>query len=152
MADRWNIPFVNNALKHYLEDKEFSQYKTLINMVINDDSQPGAKYNLWTLMMNHGTNSIIGENLSKALKNVYCADKNIQEYVHNAVMYNPKLGYVSITSKSRRDMKLDYSLDIYIPCSSERADKIVETCKEVLTMMLVESKTVPYEKVDPEES
>jgi hypothetical protein len=139
----WNIPFINKTLSSYLENDEYNQYSKLINMVIADDTNPGAKYNLYALFMNHGTEKIVVENLTKKLHEFYCSDANITEYVKNAVCYNPKLGYISISAKSRRDMNDDYTLDICIPCKSfEDSERIIKRVEEVLTMMLMEAKTV----------
>ncbi len=154
-ADRWNIPFVNKSLLDYLENGRHKDYKTLIEAVVKDDSNPGAKWNLWTLLMNYDCAESEIKHASERIAHLYCADKNISKYLDECIMYNPKMRDLTISSKSRRDMKNDYSLSIYVDLRShddKDVDKAIATCKEVLTMMLVESKTVPYEKVDPEES
>jgi len=159
-ADRWNIPFVNKALLDYLEHDRHKEYKSLILSVVKNDDEPGAKYNLWTLLMNKDCAESEIKHASERIANLYCADTNIAKYLHECIMYNPKFNYVSVSTKSGRDMKNNYSLDLHlsVPYDSnvekqfENADKVVARCKEVLTIMLVESKTVPYEKIDPEES
>lgn len=139
MAD---VEFINKSLRSYLELKEFENYSKLIQEVLKDNIAIEAKYNLYCLLMNHMTERLCVENLSRQLRQLYCSDKNVEAYVNEAVDYNPKMGYVSIDSKSRRDMSHDYSLYIRIPCSNDNADDTVKRAKEVLTMILMEAKTV----------
>ncbi len=155
MADKWNIPFVNKSLTDYLEKDKYKEYKSLILSVVKNDDEPGAKWNLWTLLMNKDCAESEIKHASERIANIYCSDKNISKYLHECIMYNPKLRTLTISAKSGRDMRNDRSLDIYVHLRSNDdadVDKAIAECKEVLTMMLVESKTVPYEKVDPEES
>ena len=142
MEDQWNISFVNERLASYLELDDYRDYSSLINYVIQGND-PKAKWNLFTLLMNNGTEKIIVENLTKQLRTLYCSDENIAAYVKDAIFYNPKLGYVSISSKSRMDMNNDYTLDICIPCKSfEDSERLIKRIEEVLTMMLMEAKTI----------
>ena len=140
-----DLDFVNGRLKGYLDSKEYryTQYKELIKAVIKDDSNIKAKYNLYCLLMNYGTNKIVVDNLSQRLEELYRSDENINTYLDDAIRYNPKLGYVSIEAHHQRDMKNNCSRYIHIPCRPEQADHIMETAKEVLTMMLMEVKTIP---------
>jgi uncharacterized linocin/CFP29 family protein len=125
-----------------LANEDYKSYAKLIKAALDDNFPIDAKFNLYCLLMNHGTEKLCVENLTTQLRNLYCSDENIEKYVHEAVFYNPKLGYVSISSKSRRDINHDYSADISIRCSEENADRTLKRVKEVLTMMLLESKTV----------
>ncbi len=154
-ADKWNIPFVNKSLLDYLEHDRHKEYKSLILSVVKNDDEPGAKWNLWTLLMNKDCAESEIKHASERIANIYCADESIQKYLHKCIMYNPKLGTLEISAKDRRDMRSNHSLSLYVHLRSnddKDVDKAIATCKEVLTMMLVESKAVPYEKVDPEES
>ena len=137
-----DIEFINNTLKKYLEHKDFKEYDSLIEAILKDDVPISAKYNLWSLIMNHGTEKLCVENLSNQLFNFYSSDKNIEAYLNKIVNFNPKLGSISIESKSRQDMKLDYSLSIDLPVKIDNAAHIMKRVKEVLTMILIESRTV----------
>ena len=137
-----DLDHVNKQLRYYLTDKDSKQYAKLIEAALDDNFPIEAKYNLYCLLMNHGTEKLCVENLTAKLHSLYCSDENIAKYVHEAVTYNPKLGYVSISSKSRQDMNNDYSLDICVPCSYENYERVIKRTEEVLTMILMEAKTV----------
>ena len=148
-----NLSWINESLGLYLKAEEHKNYSTLIKAVIDDDTSANAiviKYNLFCLLMNSGTEKICVENLSKQLRSIYCSDTNIVDYVNQAVDFNPKLGYVSICPKYRRDMGGDHSLYLTLKVEYNddnkiyiaNAEEIMKTAREVLTMMLLESKTV----------
>ena len=136
-----NVDFINEKLSFYLKDKEHEWHHDLIEFIIKSDSID-AKYNLWNLLMEYGTRKLCIQNLTERLCNFYAGDKDITAYVDQAVYYNPKLGYVGIEAKSRRDMKDDCSLSIDIRCSEENADQVINRIKEVLTMILIETQTI----------
>ena len=134
--------FINEALARYLENKTFKKYSKLIKKIMADDVDIDIKYNLWTMMLNHACEKSHAENVTKQLCEFYCADENISSYLNGAIRFNPKFNEITIEAKSRCDMKMDYSLYISIPCSSEDANKEMARIKEVLTMILMEAKTV----------
>lgn len=134
--------FINQSLSYYLTNNETKDYAGLTNFVIQSNDK-ASKWNLLTLFMNNKTQELTIENLTNRLKSIYLSDPNIATYVDRIVSYNPKLGHVSITSSSRQDMEDDCSLYIDIPCYSEDADRLIKKVKEVLTMILTESKTIP---------
>lgn len=148
-----NIEFINNVLRKYLVSKEYKQYAALIEAVIKDDANTSAKYNLWTLIMNHGTEKLSMENMSTRLANLYCADKNINEYLDSIIFFNPKLNYVEISGKSGKDSKDEYSLYLTFPVQYdsdvkkhfENADKVINRIKEIMQMILLESRTISAE-------
>lgn len=141
--------FIVKRLEEYLHDIKYQSYKQLIEFV-KDGDDIKAKYNLMTLLMEYGTEQLCVRNLQERLKNVYCSDENIEVYINKIVSFNPKLGYVSIEASHGRDMENDYSLDIHLPVKSdadidkyfENARLVEERAKEVLRMILMESKTV----------
>lgn len=137
--------FADEQLKWYLGQEEYKQYSSLINTILQDTVSVEAKYNLWCLLMNHGTEQLTVKNLSKQLREVYCSDKNIEAYVNKSVRYNPKLGYICIDSKHKLDMDGDGSAYISIPCKEEYANIAMERIKEVLTIILIETKTISPE-------
>jgi len=140
-----DLDFVNGRLAYYLDSKEYryTQCKSLIEAVIKDDSNIKAKYDLYCILMNTGTDKLVIDNLTSRLESIYRSDININTYLDHAIRYNPKLGYVSIEAYHQRDIKNNCSRYIHIPCMPEQADHIMETAKEVLTMMLMEVKTIP---------
>lgn len=134
---------VNEQLSKYLDDKEYEEFGQLIKTIIKDDVPRNAKYDLLCLLMDHRTQDMMINNLRDQLRNIYCSDKNIEAYLNEAVGYNPLLGYVYVNAKSQRDMENYNSLYIHLPVKHDNADKLIERTREVLTMMLVESKTIP---------
>lgn len=135
---------VNEQLSRYLDSIEHEEYLELIKTIIKDDVSRAAKYDLLCLLMDHSTQDMMINNLRARLRNFYCSDKNIEAYLNEAVQYNPLLGYVSIEPKSRRDMENYSSLYISLPIKHDKdVDKLMEHAREVLTMILVESKTIP---------
>jgi hypothetical protein len=142
-----NIEFVNERLQYYLDSKEYryTQCNSLIAAIIKDDSNIKAKYDLYCLLMNTGTDQLVINNLTSRLESIYRSDVNINAYLDHCVRYNPKMGEVTIEAYHRRDMKDDCSKYIRIVCKQENANHIIDTAKEVLTMMLMESKTIPNE-------
>lgn len=148
--DPKRIEFVNNVLREYLANDKYKSYSKLIEATLQDNVSMGAKYNLWTLFMNFGTAKLTASQLSERLCEVYKSDKNIEEYINKIVSYNPKLNYISIQASSRMDMKDDHNLDIHVSVNSgssleeqfENADRITTKIKEVLTMILFESKSI----------
>jgi len=141
----------NKLLNTYLENQDYEESWALIRSVIQNDNDINAKYDLLCLLMNGNTMELIIDNLQRQLCHIYLSDKNIEAYLDKAVQFNPLLGYVSIEARSRRDMKNESSLCIGIPVTRksdidkqcEEAERIMTTVKEVLTMMLVESRTIP---------
>jgi hypothetical protein len=146
------IEFINNILVKYLEHKYYKNYDALIEATIKSDDL-GAKYNLWTLFMNNSHAKREAEQLVNRLSSIYCDDKNIEKYLDSIIWFNPKLGYVEITAKSKQDSRNDGNLGIKIAVKHDadtdkyfaKADSIIETVKEVLRMILLESRTVSPE-------
>jgi uncharacterized linocin/CFP29 family protein len=136
-----NIHSINDTLSKYLDNEEFSDYKALISLIINNDDIY-AKYNLSALLMNQGTAKLVTKQLVNQLHNFYSSDKHIEEYVNSVVGYNPIFGEIYISSKSGRDIDHDFSLNISIPCSGDDLNREMKTIKEVLTMLLIQAKTV----------
>lgn len=144
-----NDNFINETLQEYLNNKDHEQHRELIKDVLQNNSNE-TKYYLWTLLMNYDTMKCTVESLSNHLQGLYCSDKDVQSYIDRIVSFNPKLSYISISAVSGLDMKLDNSLDIQIrvPANNNteqhfaNADKIMKKVKEVLTMILVESKGI----------
>lgn len=134
---------VNERLSYYLDKEEYEDFWELIKTIIKDDAPRKAKYNLLCLLMDRSTQDMVIDNLRDRLRNVYCSDKNIAAYLNKRIGYNPKLGYVYIEAKSQRDMENYNSLYIHLPVKHDSADQLMERCREVLTMMLIESKTIP---------
>lgn len=135
---------VNEQLSNYLDDKEYEDFWELIKTIIKDGVSRAAKYDLLCLLMDHRTQDMMINNLRDRLRNFYCSDKNIEAYLNEAIQYNPLLGYVSIEPKSRRDMENYNSLYISLPIKHDKdVDMLMDRAREVLTMMLVESKTIP---------
>lgn len=138
--------YINERLSDHLKDQEIKRnYNKLINFVIASEDI-GAKYNLLCLLMNHGTNSLCIENFSKQIRSIYCSDKNIESYLNNIIQWNPKLGYVSFEASTRSNINGDSSLYITIPVNDvDEAEREMKRIKEVLTMILMESKCLANE-------
>lgn len=142
--------FANERLAYYLTNENMEQYSKLIEYVMKDEAPIAVKYNLMCLLMNHGTQNLTIANLADRLRNLYCSDESIQKYLDETVVFNPKLGYVSISAKSGRDMEDDCSKDIHlkVPYDAdvdkyfENARRLIANAREVLTMMFLETKTV----------
>lgn len=142
--------WANDSLKAYLENSKYRDYNKLIDMVLNSDSK-SVKYNLITLLMELGTNELEIENLQNRLKNIYCQDKSLEDYINDIVQFNPKLNSIDITTASRRDIKDNNSLylqvdkakysnnvDEYFTDAKEKMEKI----KDYLRIILTESKNL----------
>lgn len=146
MAD---LKWFNDRLKFQLEQKENLSYKRLIEAAIKSDDIE-VKCDLHILLMEHGTQKFVEENLRKAITEFYCADKDLDSYLDKIIFYNPKFNSISVSASHRQDMAQDSSLSIDVPVSYhenvdiqfEYANKQISNIKEVLKMILVESKTI----------
>lgn len=145
------LKFINDHLIRYLEKPEYKQYSKLINLILESDSI-SAKYNLFTLLMNHDTDVLTINGLRDRLHNLYCADLNIEAYIDSIIEYNPKLNYISISSKSGFDINDNGSASINVrtPHNADvnkqfaDASEMVKSIKDVLRIILTESKTIPF--------
>lgn len=147
MTDRNS--YINERLDYYLNNSNYDSYIHLIKSVKEGDDLK-AKYNLYLLLMSLQTERLHSENLEKRLSNIYCDDKNIEEYLNKIIDFNPKLGYVSIQASHGMDMKNDHSLYLTLKVESnsdiniyfDNAHQIIKKAKEVLRIILMESKSV----------
>jgi hypothetical protein len=141
MAD---IEYANERLQSYLDSEEYrcAQIKGLLAAVINDNDNVKAKYDLLCFLMDHETNLLIIKNLSERLKEIYLSDKDINSYLDHSVRYNPLFQEITIDAFHRRAIDDDSSKYITIKCKLEDRDSVMTTVKEVLTMMLIETKSI----------
>lgn len=142
--------WIDERLASYLNNKEYDRYKNLIRAVMRSDSI-AAKYNLMTLFLEHGTRKIHIENLQERLKNLYCKDESLENYIHSIVNFNPKLNSIEISTKSGRDMKEDCSMYFVVDKAKysdnmdeyfDDADKKMQRIKDYLRIILTESKNL----------
>ncbi len=151
MSHELFLSHLNNELSEYLKDDKYSDYHSLIKFVVNETSDMKVKSNLLCLLLNYRTEERVIKNLTEQLCTLYKSD-TLEKYLDQAVKFNPKLGYVYIESSSGKDMKNDHSLYISLPVKHDdnmeayfnNAKVIMDKVKEVLTMILLESKTLSF--------
>lgn len=148
-----DIEFINSRLDYYLKNEEYKKYYYLIEETMKDNVSVKAKYNLYLLLMNLGTEKIITTNLTKRLREMYSDYIDIDLYINNCIHYNPMFNMIEITALHRRDMIDDgnHGIRIQIPINyhhhngvhSDYVDNCIINIKEVLKMILMEARSVP---------
>jgi hypothetical protein len=144
-----DLEWFNDRLKFQLEQPENYSYQYLIEATIKSEDVK-LKCDLNILLMNFYSSRIIEENLRKAITQFYCADKDIDSYLNKIVSYNPKFGTISITASHGSDMEHENSLCIEVPIrfhedvekQFQEVSKVEKKIKEVIKMILVESKII----------
>lgn len=141
--------FISSKLDELLVDPKYSDKSDLI-LFVKNGSDIKAKCQLFTLLAELNIDSITIDNLRKKIKHMFCSNSSVETYLSKIVCFNPILSYISISSSSGLDLEHDYSLDIIIPVPfdpnidvyQETANKMMKDIKDVLTIILFESKTI----------
>lgn len=144
-----DLEWFNERLTFQLNQEENQSYKHLIEAAIKSEDIK-IKCDLHVLLMHHSTQHIVEENLQKAITEFYCSDKDLDAYLDKIIFYNPKFGTISISAFHRMDMQHESTLEIEVPVRHhenidkqfEEVRRVEKKIKEVLTMILVESKTI----------
>lgn len=148
-----NIKYVNEQLKSYLDKKGFGDYSKLIDYVLKDETPIHAKYNLLCLLMNHGSGKIALENMVRQFRELHCLNPDINEFLKERVFYNPKFGTITIESRySKNSISVSVPHHKDIDKQFKAADEEMERLREVLTMIIIESRSVSIEEDNSEKS
>ena len=148
-----DIEFINSRLDFYLKNKVYKNYYSLIEETMKDNVSVKAKYNLYLLLMNLGTEKIITDSLIKRLREMYSDYTDIDLYINNCIHYNPMFNMIEITASHKRDMSDDNNqgIRIQIPINyhhhngvhSDYVNNCILNIKEVLKMILMEARSIP---------
>lgn len=141
--------FLNKKLEEFLNDKTFEEYKDIIIFVQNG-ADLKAKIKLLSLLSDYSCDLMYITNLKNRIKNIFRTEESFELYLDNIITFNPKLQYVELSPWNGLDINSDFSLSFKIPVSYDNdekiyfnnAKKIKDELKEVLRLILIESKTL----------
>lgn len=144
-----DIEWFNQQLTYWLNEEESYAYRDLIQAAI-ESSDVKTKSELIVLLMDHRTEKLTTKLLREAITKFYCSDVSLDEYLKKIVSYNPKFGTISISASHGLNMEHDYNLDITVPVAHkadldeqfEEVNRVEKKIKEVLKMILVETKSI----------
>ncbi len=143
MAD---VDWVNSTLKALMNCGEYDSYKPLIEAVIKNDEASDAKYYLVAMLYDLSAERHHVEHLKKFVKNIFSKETDIDAYLDKLISCNPKFGTISISASHQLDMTHSHNLFIEVPAhfnkTREEVEAQINRIKEVLKMILLESKTV----------